>query len=274
MSLPMPLIKTIEELRERVREYSEEDSFARQERAAGHKQANYWVYDPLRAYFAPARYVALLNRDDEHKMTQSKDGNQPQVTISGLGIGNFVERPDLHELLTLWGERFVAGGVKSKAKRTFVELPLPSSTESAPAALPTNGLTPLAYSAYLVAARKGQAAFRNALLADCRDCCVVSGCNLAELLEAAHIDPYMDINSQSVDNGWILRADLHTLFDRHLLGFHPESLTVHIHPLAQVSGYGEFENRSIAPRAISPRRPDAMRRRWTLFQTRLASLLP
>jgi putative restriction endonuclease len=37
-------------------------------------------------------------------------------------------------------------------------------------------------------------------------------------LEAAHIKPYIGEATNHITNGWLLRSDLHTLFDRHLIG--------------------------------------------------------
>jgi hypothetical protein len=66
--------------------------------------------------------------------------------------------------------------------------------------------------------RQGQAAFRQRLLDAYGRQCAVTGESAEEVLEAAHIEPYMGRHSNLVTNGLILRADLHTLFDLHLIG--------------------------------------------------------
>jgi hypothetical protein len=69
-----------------------------------------------------------------------------------------------------------------------------------------------------IKARRGQADFRNRLLnAYGRRCCI-SGCRVEALLEAAHIRPHAEIPNYDTRNGLLLRTDLHTLFDLHLLG--------------------------------------------------------
>lgn len=70
-----------------------------------------------------------------------------------------------------------------------------------------------------IAARRGQPAFRKKLLRAYGKRCALTGCDAPEALEAAHIDPYRSQDSHHVQNGILLRADLHTLFDRGLLGF-------------------------------------------------------
>ncbi|MGV9805101.1 HNH endonuclease [Micromonospora chersina] len=66
--------------------------------------------------------------------------------------------------------------------------------------------------------RQGQATFRHQLLEAYDRRCAVTGESAEEVLEAAHIDSYMGRHSNRMTNGLILRADLHTLFDLHLIG--------------------------------------------------------
>ncbi|PZS90125.1 hypothetical protein A7X83_11335 [Stenotrophomonas maltophilia] len=47
--------------------------------------------------------------------------------------------------------------------------------------------------------------------------CAISHCNATAVLEAAHIVPYRGEHTHRVDNGLLLRSDLHTLFDLGLL---------------------------------------------------------
>ncbi|UWQ19281.1 HNH endonuclease [Jannaschia sp. M317] len=68
-----------------------------------------------------------------------------------------------------------------------------------------------------VARRRGQAAFRADLLEAYAGKCCVTGCALTDALEAAHIAPYRGDHSHHVQNGLLLRSDIHTLFDLGLL---------------------------------------------------------
>jgi hypothetical protein len=70
--------------------------------------------------------------------------------------------------------------------------------------------------------RQGQGEFRNAVLRAYGFSCAVTGCDVPEVLEAAHIFPYGGIETNHVQNGILLRADLHTLFDLGLLTFDHE----------------------------------------------------
>lgn len=69
--------------------------------------------------------------------------------------------------------------------------------------------------------RRGQAAFRERVLAAYKRVCAVTGCRIVDLLEAAHIQPHAEEPNYRVSNGLLLRADIHTLFDLNLLTIDP-----------------------------------------------------
>lgn len=72
-------------------------------------------------------------------------------------------------------------------------------------------------------ARPEQARFREELLVLYGGACVVTGCRVREAIDAAHIIGIDGDGPNTLENGLILRADLHRLFDRDLLAFHPKS---------------------------------------------------
>lgn len=74
--------------------------------------------------------------------------------------------------------------------------------------------------------RRGQQEFRERLLVAYGGRCAITECDAVEALEAAHIVPYQGYNTNSVQNGLLLRADLHTLFDLGLIGVKPVINTV------------------------------------------------
>jgi putative restriction endonuclease len=65
--------------------------------------------------------------------------------------------------------------------------------------------------------RKGQSNFRLEILKNYGNKCSVLQEGIVELLEAAHIQPYIDERSNHAQNGICLRVDLHLLFDEGLL---------------------------------------------------------
>lgn len=66
-----------------------------------------------------------------------------------------------------------------------------------------------------VAMRRGQQGFRSSLIEAYAGQCAITGCSIVEILEAAHVRGYLGEYTNRVDNGLLLRADLHTLFDLH-----------------------------------------------------------
>jgi hypothetical protein len=57
----------------------------------------------------------------------------------------------------------------------------------------------------------------------------MTGCKVLDVLEAAHIKPYRGANDNHPENGLLLRADVHTLFDLNLLGIEPNQLRIELH---------------------------------------------
>lgn len=102
--------------------------------------------------------------------------------------------------------------------------------------------------------RRGQRAFRGALLKAYEGACAVSGCRVVDVLEAAHIFPYRGPDTNKTSNGLLLRADLHTLFDCGLLSVDEEKMTVIVTPRLRHTEYGKLNGAELRmPKAKSDR---------------------
>lgn len=66
---------------------------------------------------------------------------------------------------------------------------------------------------YLARARLGQGAFRVLVTDAYHRRCAITGEKTLPVLEAAHIKPFAVSGPNTIDNGLLLRSDLHTLFD-------------------------------------------------------------
>lgn len=95
--------------------------------------------------------------------------------------------------------------------------------------------------------RRGQPAFRKALLDAYGGRCAMTACDVPDALEAAHIHPYSGLKSNDVRNGLLLRADVHTLFDLYLVTINPDSRRIAVAPALQNSAYVELEGRELTP---------------------------
>lgn len=77
-----------------------------------------------------------------------------------------------------------------------------------------------------LANRLGQRKFREALVVAYDGTCAISGSTEVSALQAAHISPYNGSKTNSVQNGLLLRADIHNLFDLGLISINPETFTI------------------------------------------------
>jgi hypothetical protein len=117
--------------------------------------------------------------------------------------------------------------------RAFVGLQIeeanqPQSTTSVNQS--TQNVQPRSLTERQIAERPGQGPFRDILLSRYRNRCLVTGCEVVDVLEAAHICTVPGEDDNDPENGLLLRADIHILFDSDLLGIDPDSLLVSLHP--------------------------------------------
>jgi putative restriction endonuclease len=105
-----------------------------------------------------------------------------------------------------------------------------------------------------IAQRRGQKAFRDALIAAYEGKCVITGCAVLDVLEAAHIYPYRGPETNKVTNGLLLRADLHTLFDCGLVAIDADALTVIAAPRLRRTDYAALHGvRLREPQSLAQR---------------------
>lgn len=118
--------------------------------------------------------------------------------------------------------------------------------------------------------RRGQAKFRNALRERYGNACVVTGCKVIALLEAAHIQDYRRDAHNDPQNGLLLRADVHTLFDLDLLGIEPDSLRVRLAAaLKKDSVYCVLAGKRLQCNSKCRPSKEALRLRFKRFQARV-----
>lgn len=112
--------------------------------------------------------------------------------------------------------------------------------------------------------RQNQSVFRDSLLKLYNSRCAISEVNTGEVLEAAHILAHSDKGINSVENGILLRRDLHRLFDRNLLLIHPKKLTVHISPAIKDPEYKKYDGKKLLQRIDSSRPAEEfLSEKWT-----------
>ena len=93
--------------------------------------------------------------------------------------------------------------------------------------------------------RRGQPAFRQTLLRVYGGKCAVTGCDFEGTLEAAHISPYAGDHTDHVQNGLLLRADIHTLFDLHHLTIDSKTMKIRLAPALRGTAYQVLEGTAV-----------------------------
>lgn len=117
--------------------------------------------------------------------------------------------------------------------------------------------------------RRGQPKFRAKMLRAYSSKCAISGYDCTDALEAAHITPYWNEDSNHVQNGILLRCDLHTLFDLGKIGVNPETFTVVVSEPLKATLYGKLDGKKIRLPAIKEQQPNAEALRDHLRRSKL-----
>jgi hypothetical protein len=115
--------------------------------------------------------------------------------------------------------------------------------------------------------RQGSQKFRNSLRRRYGDKCLVTGCSVLPLLEAAHIKEYRVEDDNNAQNGLLLRADIHTLFDLDLLGIDSRTLRVELHPAVEPHYRALVQDHLLCSSTVVPSRP-ALELRFNRFKKR------
>lgn len=125
-----------------------------------------------------------------------------------------------------------------------------------------------------VVRRQGQAQFRSELIAAYENKCAVTRCPVVDVLEAAHITPYLGPATNMASNGLLLRADIHTLWDLALIAIDPISMLLSISPAIVHTNYRNLSGTRPFEPVLPASRPSpaALQQQWTIFNDRHKSL--
>lgn len=149
----------------------------------------------------------------------------PDSRIRGAGKGGTID------LVNTWKDE-----LKDELKDETLETAVAQLLDD----LPRGRLRRLA----MLSIRQGQPQFRARLMAAYQNHCAISGCDVPQVLQAAHIEPYDGPATNVVTNGLLLRADLHDLFDADLLWIEP-GYVVRVAAELRSGDYGRYDNRPL-----------------------------
>lgn len=138
---------------------------------------------------------------------------------------------------------------------------------TSPVSLDVKKLVPVHYAPPTIRTRKlvevisrpNQAKFRRALLENFNGKCLITGEVVNDVLIACHIHEVKDGGSDHSDNGVVLRADLHILFDKNKLRISQEGDIIFSPDIAAVSAYHGLPNKVDLPNSVNL---DLVRRRF------------
>lgn len=101
------------------------------------------------------------------------------------------------------------------------------------------------FRAVQVADRQGQPKFRNELMNIYNGKCCITGCDVTAVLQAAHVTAFNGEGSHALENGMLLRADIHYLWDRFLIAIHPKTKKLEIASQLKGTEYEQYEGKCI-----------------------------
>ena len=204
---------------------------------------NHWTNEALRECMLDGVPVAVL--------IQTVPKPHPQYRVMGLASVTSENRDDRHFTL-----------------KQLSELSPQTTVETLDVALPNDDFIPPSGTdakdrvMRAIAIRRGQPQFRRDLLTAYDGACAISGTRTSEVLEAAHIVAYNGRRTNHVQNGLLLRADIHTLFDLGLIRIDPQSYKIAVHDSVQDDQYRRYNGKTLR----LPKRPGDQPSRASLTQ--------
>lgn len=162
----------------------------------------------------------LNNRVYKYKKTNRLSDPDPQIGCIILSMPFYLEKEDWIPVPEDWKSNIVQG--KTYSTDEFVGRRLLQQVEDKfhrANAFASDGLmiqeTSQRYGPeQIIKPRLGQGAFRISVTEAYHRRCAITGEKTLPVLEAAHIKPYSQEGTHEINNGLLLRKDLHTLFDR------------------------------------------------------------
>lgn len=106
--------------------------------------------------------------------------------------------------------------------------------------------------AYARRVRKGQSRFRKALKNLYGSRCAFTGTSEETVLEACHIISHAKTGDNSLDNGLLLRSDIHVLFDEHLMTLANDGQHILVHKDVTAPEYARLNQTAPGLRPATP----------------------
>lgn len=103
-----------------------------------------------------------------------------------------------------------------------------------------------------VLARTGQSKFRSKIMRAYNSRCFLTGEQIAEVLEAAHIVPVTNNGADNENNGFCMRVDIHRLYDSGNLRIRPDGTLMLSDAIVRSPTYSRLPKKVIFPPFVNP----------------------
>lgn len=194
---------------------------------------------------------------------------KPNVRYRVLGLALVTSWDGGYFYLEGFSPQGLAQGAGPKAELDLISSNEQSREEQSSAFDPADAIDARHRTMAAIVRRRGQPAFRKKLLEIYSARCAITGCDITEVLEAAHITPYLGPETNHPTNGLLLRADLHTLFDLGLIAIDPTTMAVVLAESLRMGVYAAIHGQKISLPELAQERPSAkalaQHREWCGF---------
>jgi uncharacterized protein YjbI with pentapeptide repeats len=171
--------------------------------------------------------IGLTISDNTRKSQFSTEPQRPIAPDRAIHFKPSQTITDSHIFEAEWGAVAQAGAALIQSA--------PSTAEEAKILVKTS-----------IAKRRGHYEFHQKLLKLYNYRCAITNCNAEPVLEVAYLLPQLGSESPHTSTAVLLRADLHTLFDLHLLAIDLETLTVLLAPELEMTSYRALAGKPLA----------------------------
>jgi putative restriction endonuclease len=194
---------------------------------AGFGFFSYWTIMPLSVAwetFGPANgaisYSDMIRRVGGLRRERPIDDDVGCVALSDVLI---LDRSDWIAAPADWHPNIVRGAgydlASGEGARIWTQLQAFAASQAKSTPILS---VPGASALQLISARRGQGAFRLMVMDAYGRRCAISGERTLPALEAAHIRPFAEHQLHEVQNGILMRSDIHKLYDRGLVTVEPD----------------------------------------------------
>ena len=180
------------------------------------------------------------------KQTQTQDEGGSEYKVIGLGavigkIGEYFVLCDLPTAKRLSAEQVFQHLIQHEAEKLLLN----ETNKVEPNQPPDDNYRRKIHIWSQIVRRQGQGLFRKQLLRAYQSKCCMTETSDVAVLDAAHITPYDGPSTSTVNNGLLLRTDLHTLFDLGLLGIEPTTFSIMVHESIEEPEYRALHGKTL-----------------------------